>query len=878
MALSDRQVVEVLKGRLEEAAAAALARQRGESRGGRAACAAWCDAVDGVVRALYERGRERFAAGGCPARSRVAVLGVGGYGRRELCLRSDVDLLFLYAGEVDPYVEAVTESVLYPLWDLGLDVGHGVRSVQEAVHMAAADDSIRTALLDYRLVAGDAAFFAEAEKEIERFLYFSGADRFIDRKIREMRERHARHGGTVFLLEPNVKDGKGGLRDLQTALWAARIKYKCRRPVDLRNKGVVTSQAVRALGHLQDWLLRVRNELHDLTGKKTDTLAVELQEAMAGRLGYRTHGRSLAVERFMRAYYMHASAACHLAEDLLEEVTRLLPDGGTGARAVFRRRPVAGEGILYKGRMYARRADAFRREPVRILEFFRSLQVHRAELSAQARRAVQRALPAVGDEVREDRRAAELFLEILKGPAHVRETLFAMNASRFLGRYIPEFAPLYCRALHDIYHAYTVDVHSIMAAGVFPALEAAGPAGPEERELLSIYRTVERPELLNLAILCHDVGKGQGHGHSRIGARMMERIACRMGLPGQEREDLVFLVEHHLAMAEASQRRDLHDLDLILWFADLAGNVRRLDLLYLLTYADLRAVGPEAWTRWKGMLLGELYAKAKNILEHGRHKRPFEERAARRRARVRELLSAFPGETVERFLARFDDRYFFATPDGRFADHVRILSAYDGVTPRVEVLEAGAGASEIVIACPDRRGLFATIAGTLAANGLNILNASVSTSLDGTALDTFYVTYLGKELGEDPKKGRVEADLLAVLRGETTVEALLAARSPSPFVREKVVGKYRPTRIAFDNSVSTRCTVIDVFTYDRIGLLYDITRTLSALGLDIVLSKISTKADQVADVFYVREAGGGKILDEARQEEVRAALLAAIGR
>lgn len=875
---SDREVVEILKAHLSSALAGALRRQREEQGGGLAACAAWSDAMDGVIRVLYDRSRRKFFSGAPDLKYRLAVVAVGGYGRRELCPRSDVDLLFLHPYKLDRYVEAVTESTLYAMWDMALDVGHGVRSVREAIRMASADDSVRTALLDYRLVAGDPDFFAEAEKEIARFLYFTDSDRFIEKKIGEMSARHGRFGNTVFVLEPNLKEGKGGLRDLQTALWAARIKYKCRDLVELRNKGVVPHQAVLAYGHALDRLLRIRNELHDLAGKKTDTLTFEVQEAMAERLGYRTHGKSFAVERFMRSHYMHAQAASHLAEEMLEEVGKLLPEGRRRPFPFLQRKTVSGQGILYKGKMYVRDGAGLRREPIRILEFFRSLQKNRAELSAQAKRCIQRALPAVGQLFREDPAAGRLFLEILGDPVHVRETLLAMNESRFLGRYVPEFAPLYCKALHDIYHVYTVDVHSIIAASVLPELAAAPSPAAGEEDFLKIHRSLPRPDLLNLAILFHDIGKGRGHGHSRIGAEIIARIAERMGLGAPDTADLAFLVEQHLLMANVSQRRDLHDLDLILWFAEVVGTVQRLDLLYLLTYADLRAVGPEIWTQWKAMLLAELYAKAKNILEHGRHKRPFEERALARREQAREMLAGFPPEAVSRFLHRFDDRYFLATPDSRFADHLRILSAYDGKAPRVEAIETeGSGVSEIIIACPDRRGLFSMIAGTLSANGINILNASISTSLDGTALDTFYVTYMGKALGDDPKKDRVAADLLAVLRGDTDAEALLAERRVARFVREKIVTKYRPTRVVFDNSVSTRYTVIDIFTYDRIGLLYDITRTFTSLGLDIVLSKISTKADQVADVFYVVDKDRKKVVEAERQEGIRAALLEAIG-
>ncbi|HAM33228.1 MAG TPA: [protein-PII] uridylyltransferase, partial [Deltaproteobacteria bacterium] len=423
----------------------------------------------------------------------------------------------------------------------------------------------------------------------------------------------------------------------------------------------------------------------------------------------------------------------------------------------------------------------------------------------------------------------------------------------------------------------TVDIHSIRCASVLAGLETSAARTEEEEGFHRIHATVQNRGLLHLAILFHDIGKGTGHGHSRIGAEIVARIGARWGLPERDVSDLVFLVEQHLLMAHVSQRRDLHDIELILYFADTVGTVSRLDQLYLLTYADMKEVGPEIWTTWKAMLLAELYEKGRNVLEQGALKRPFEERAHRRREQVREMLQGEPRETAERFLARMDDRYLLAAPDGRFIEHCRTLAVFDGKTPIVVPIDSPeSGTTEFLVLCPDERGLFAKIAGTLSANGLNILNASIATTVDAVALDTFYVNYRGKSLQGDPKKERVIADLSRVLRGETTVEALMAEPRAGKYVRDRIP-RYRPTRVVFDNSVSSRFTVVDIFTYDRIGLLYDITSTLTALGIDIALSKISTKADQVADVFYIVDRDGGKITSLERQEEIRRALLASIG-
>lgn len=875
--LSDRDFLEHLKTFLSGTLSVLQAELVDPAAEGIEACRRISSAMDSVLRALHDRARRRFLSSVPDLDYRMAVVAVGGYGRRELCPKSDVDLLFLHPYKVDRYVESMTESMLYPLWDLGLEVGHSVRNVKETVRLAAADDSIRTALLDYRLVGGSEDFFRESEKEIEKLLFYSGADKFIDTKIREMRARHAKYGSTVYVLEPNVKEGRGGLRDLHTAVWAARIKYKCGGLRDLRNKGVLSGQTVRAILHVLSWLLRVRNDLHFLTGKKTDVLSFEVQEQMAEQFRYRDHGKSYGVERFMRAYYMHAAAAARLSDELLEEVGKLLPVGGRKPFFPIRRKTVAGNGILYGGKLGVRDGSAFPRDPVRILEFFRTMQKTHAEISVQAKKQIQRALPSVGNAFREDPRAGRLFLEILSDPHWLRETLIAMNECRFLGRYIQEFSTLCSKVQRDIYHVYTVDVHSIRAASVLAEIENAEVRTKEEEQFLRVYRSVPNKALLTLAILLHDVGKGRGHGHSQIGAEIVARAGPRIGLSEAETSDLVFLVLHHLLMAHTSQRRDLHDIELILSFADTVGTTSRLDQLFLLTYADLREVGPDVWTQWKAMLLSDLYEKARNVLETGRLKRVFEERPLQRREQVREILSAFPKEAVERFLARFEDRYFLGTPDGRFADHLRLLSAFDGKTPVIEAIDSPeTGATELIVACPDQRGLFAKIAGTLSVNGVNILNATISTSTDGVALDTFHISYLGKSLEGDAKKPRVAQDLAAVLRGETTVEQLAADRKIAKFVRDKVA-RYRPTRVVFDNSVSSRYTVVDIFTYDRIGILYDITRTLAGLEIDIAISKISTKADQVADVFYITDREHGKITNPGRLERIREELLRAIG-
>jgi [protein-PII] uridylyltransferase len=875
--LSDKEFRDCLKGYLAGTLSSIRVKCRTIPGVGHAACSDYSDAMDTVLRAVHERAHRSFLKTAPDIGYKLSVVAVGGYGRQELCPKSDVDILFLYPYKIDRYVEAMTEWMTYPLWDLGLDVGYSVRNVKEAVKMASADDTIRTALLDHRFITGHEGTYTESMAELDKFLFYNGADRFIEKKIAEMRARHEKYGLTTYVLEPNVKEGRGALRDIQTAVWAARIKYKCANLTELRNKGVAGRETIAALRHVEDYLLRVRTEMHFLPGKKSDVLTFDAQEQVAARFGYRDRGNDYGVERFMRAYYLNTVACAQLSDELLDEVGRYLPDASARKPLFFQwRKQVGGDAVLYKGRINVRDAGSLRKEPIRILEFFRSMQVNKAKMTVEAKRQIQQALPAVTPEFREDPRAAKLFLEILGDTTHLRDTLMAMNASRFLARYIPEWAGITCKVQRDVYHVYTVDVHSIRAASVLARAQFLEKRTPEEDEFLRIFRTVARPDVLTLAILIHDIGKGRGHRHSEIGAEMAMRICGRLGLPQEQVDDVVFLVQSHLTMAHLAQRRDLHDLDLILSFSETMGTMARLEQLYLLTYADIRAVGPEVWNQWKSLLIGELHAKARNVLTHGELKHPFEHQARQRREAVRNLLPSDRAGAVDRFMARFDDRYFLGTSDALIPLHFRLLEEYAGV-PTVEVIDdPETGASEVVVLCPDRPGLFATIAGTLSADSVNILNAAIATTSDDVAVDTFYVSPLGDEPGGHPgRKERLRADLVRVLSGGIDVQALMAERRTARFVRDKVV-KYRPTRVVFDNGVSTRYTVIDIFTYDRIGLLFDITATLTSLGLDIVLSKIATKADQVADVFYVADRETGKVTDPARQEEIRAALMTAI--
>lgn len=804
----------------------------------------------------------------------VAILAVGGYGRRDLCPESDLDLLFLHHYKLNPFIEAVTEEMLYTMWDVGLVVGHAVRNVKEAISYGSEDSSIRTALMDYRFVCGNYSFLERERNVLDRFLLFSEGDRFIEERIKDLTRRHDKYGGIVYLLEPNIKEGKGGLRDLHTILWTLKVKFKAKNLRELVTKGVVTKRSERNFYYALDNLMRIRNHLHFISGRKTDIISFQLQENLSEFWGYRDHGIFLGTERFMRFYYILATLCTQLTEEIIEEVEKFLPE--KEARKFdyrFRKKITGGHFSTYKRKMYVNSSKSFTESPELLMRIFSLSQESGYPLSSQAKRRIKKVLNVVDNRFRENRDVAEEFIGIFRRGKELKRILMEMNECRFLGKYLPEFSHLYFRVQQDIYHRFTVDIHSIMSASVLPRIEEKVKNGEgvseEEMEFYRIYSRLRNKSLFLLTVLFHDIGKGLGHGHSKIGESMSAGILERLGFNKEEIEDSMFLVRNHLDMANIAQRRDMHDIELIYNFAKKMGSMDRLEMLYLLTYCDLRSVGEDSWNHWRSMLIRELYEKGTHILEQGEFKLPlFHSIIAEHKERIRDLLSDFAEEEVEHFLDALPERYFLSTPRDRFYDHFKSFNEFDG-DPLVGVKNYPEGRySEVMVICNDSHALFSQIAGVIAAHNINILSANVATSSSNVVLDTFQVNYLGEAFKDSKKVRNLSDDMREVIKGTLDVENLLASRSKKKR-RDEAVVKYRPTRVYVDNETSRHYTIVDIFTYDRVGLLYDITRAISSLGYEIYLSKISTKADQVADVFYIFKLPSGKIEDPKKVEELK---------
>jgi len=831
--------------------------------------------VDRMVRALYRYADHHHSRRFSRLNQRLAVIARGGYGRGELNPQSDIDLLFLHDYKPGPYVEVVTEIILHALWDAGLTVGQVVRNVRECVRAANDDLKEKTAILDMRLLAGDEKLWAALDQALIDEVLNRNQQKFFQAKLQESRDRHRHYGDSIYLLEPQIKEGEGGLRDLHTALWLAKVKYKVHSLPELVQKAIISESELEEVVHAEDFLYRVRNSLHFLSRRHHDQLTFEYQEQIAPLLGFTNNDAAgSASSALMRFYYAQAAAIHRFSEGLIARVTEDPAVGRfmrrTGGRLI---RP----GVLIQGHLLAiAEKDFFTRAPINLITIFADCQAHGVELSGSAYQQVRDSLGLIDDAFRCDPRTGMALMGIMSGRQRVADTLEAMHRAGVLGAVIPEFGNLYARVLHDLYHIYTVDRHSLAAVRELERLRA-GEFKDSNPLLTEVAREVTALPLIFLALVLHDIGKGHGHDHHERGALLTAEVSRRLGLDGEETDLVVFLVRNHLMMSQVAQKGDVDDVRTVEEFVRAAGSIDRLKALYLMTFADMRAVAPNVYNNWRDMLLSDLYMRALKILEQGdREAVDPARRLALVKAAVRERiapLAAAAGELAA-FLDLMPERYFLTVSEDDIPIHFDLMRALGEQAlvcrhrhfPELEF-------SEFIVATRDQPGLFSKIAGVLTANNLNILSARITTRGDGVALDVFRVSHGagGMEM-EEERWLRVERDLEAVLAGQRDLEAMVAEAQRSRVAGRKFVRRVA-TEITVDNRSSEQYTVVDVFTQDRVGLLFAITHTLFKLGMVIHLARISTNADQALDVFYISDASGGKVVELEAMRRLRGALV-----
>ncbi|MFZ0889393.1 MAG: [protein-PII] uridylyltransferase, partial [Candidatus Binataceae bacterium] len=831
-------------------------------------------ALDHLIRALFRYAEDEHARRMPRLNQRLAIVARGGYGRGELNPQSDIDLLFLHDWKVGPYVEIVAEVMLNGLWDAGLTVGQATRNVRECIRMAANDLKEKTAIIDARFLAGDEKLWSELEQALPAEVLNRNQDKFFKAKLEESRKRHAHYGDSVYLLEPQIKEGQGGLRDLHTALWLAKVKYKTRSLEELVQRAIITEAELAEVVRARDFLWRVRNSLHFIGGHHSDRLTFEFQERIGPMLGFDGSDRLAASAALMSTYYQQASIILRFAEGLIARVTE-----GSGGGGFLRRiapRQIRPGVMIQQHLLTIGDPELFKRDPLNLLKIFADCQAHGIGLSGRAYQLVRDNLSQIDDDFRRDPRTGAELMNILGAKARVAETLEEMHRAGVLGAIIPEFGNLYARVLHDLYHIYTVDRHSLVAVRELERLRT-GEFKVANPLLTEVAREFDALALVFLALVLHDIGKGHGHDHHERGARLAAEVCRRLGLDAESAELVVFLVHHHLLMSQVAQKGDIDDPQIVVDFVREVGSIDRLKALYLLTFADMRAVAPNVYNNWRDMLLSDLYMRALKQLEQGdREAVDPARRLALLKSELRQELAkaGAPIDAVAQFLELMPDRYFLITPESDFAMHFELMRALgDRLTVCRHRHFPEREFTEFIVVTRDQPGLFSKIAGVLTADYLNILSARITTRADGIIMDVFRVSHgTGGTALEEERWQRVQRNLERVMSGEQDIEQLVTEAHVTQTAGRRFIRRV-PTEVTVDNRTSEQFTVVDVFTQDRVGLLFAITHTLFKLGLLIHLARISTNADQALDVFYVSDRNGNKLTDLEPMRELRDTLV-----
>jgi [protein-PII] uridylyltransferase len=856
-----------------------------KERHGRLCAERLCFMQDEIIRVLFEFVVKHLYQSRNPSEAeRMAVVATGGYGRGLMAPGSDIDLLFLLPYKQTAWGESVAETILYCLWDMGLKVGHATRSVDECIRQAKADMTIRTSILEARFLLGDNKLFDELVTRFDKEVVQGTATEFVTAKLAEREERLRRTGQSRYLVEPNVKDGKGGLRDLHTLFWIAKYVYRVREPEELLEKDVFDREEFLLFGRCEDFLWSVRCHIHFVTGRAEERLSFDIQREIAVRLGYTQHPGMQDVERFMKHYFLVAKDVGDLTAILsaeLEErqakpvpvLSRMIAKFRPAGRRTL---PETEDFIVDHNRITVANPDVFRRDPLNTIAIFRFAQIHNLALHPDATRALRRSLRVIDREFRQNEKANHLFLEILTGQ-DAETVLRRMNETGVLGRFIHAFGRVVAMMQFNMYHSYTVDEHLLRCIGVLAEIER----GENDEYAISndlIHKLQpQNRAVLYITLFLHDIAKGRKEDHSIAGAKIARRICPRLGFSAVETETVAWLIENHLVMSTIAQSRDLSDRKTIENFAAVVQSLERLKLLTILTTADIRAVGPGVWNGWKAQLLRTLYYETEPVLTGGFSEVNRAQRVSSAQAEFKAQMKEWPADKLDAYVARHYPAYWLKVDLPHQLAHAHFLSEAeknDQTLATSMAFDAERSITELTVLAPDHPWLLSIIAGACATAGANIVDAQIYTTTDGLALDTIAVSReLGMEEDELRRAARIAKAIEDALRGTIKLPEMVGQRS-APKGRIKAFAV--EPEVTLNNQWSHRYTVVEVVGLDRPGLLYALTTTLSKLNLNITSAHVATFGERVVDVFYVTDLLGDKISSPTRQAAIKRALMASL--
>src|SRR5579884_2732865 len=855
-----------------------------KDRHGRRCAECLCRMQDAIIGLLHDFARRHLYPLQNPTEAeRMAVIATGGYGRGLQAPGSDIDLLFLLPYKQTAWGESIVEAILYCLWDLGLKVGHATRSVDECIRQAKADVTIRTAVLEARFLFGDRALFDDLQARFDAQVVRNTAQQFVTAKLAEREERHRRAGQSRYLVEPNVKDGKGGLRDLHTLFWIAKYVYRVREPEGLIARGVFDRDEYRMFRRCEDFLWSVRCNMHFVAGRAEERLSFDIQRDIAVRLGYTAHPGLRDVERFMKHYFLTAKQVgdltailCSGLEDLQAKpapvLSRIIP---WRSRTLRRTLSESEDFIVDNNRINIVRADVFRRDPVNLIRLFHLAQKHNLAFHPEAMRAATRSLKLIDRRVREDKEANRLFLGIITSKNDAETVLRRMNEAGVLGDFVRAFGRIVAMMQFNMYHHYTVDEHLLRCIGALDEIERGDNrevalASELMRSIQPQHRTV-----LYVALFLHDIAKGRPEDHSLLGARIARRLCPRFGMSAAETELVAWLVEVHLVMSTVAQSRDLSDRKTIENFAAVVKSLERLKLLTILTTADIRAVGPGVWNGWKAQLLRTLYYETEPVLTGGFSEVNRAQRVAMAQAEFRAELKGWPDEELSAYVERLYPAYWLKVDLAHKLAHARFVRETETAGRKLATsvgFDAARGVTELTVFAPDHPWLLSIIAGACALAGANIVDAQIYTTTDGLALDTIAVSReFERDEDEARRAARIGDAIEKALRGELKLPDVVPKRAPP---KGKLKAFALEPEVTINNHWSARYTVVEVTGLDRPGLLYELTTTLSKLNLNIASAHVATFGERVVDVFYVTDLLGAQITAPTRQAAIKRPLLA----